>query len=364
LPSSPPPDALGLAEFVPLAAFTTLQLGGPARWLLTLDDAQKLEPALRWARDAGVRVLVLGGGSNVIVPDEGFDGLVILVRTRGVHVDLAAGRARVEVAAGEPWDAFVARTVEERWAGLECLSGIPGTVGAAPIQNIGAYGAELAERLVGVHARARSDGRAVWLAPGDLELGYRASALKRSPDAYVVERVVVDLDVGGAPQLRYAELTRAAAARGLDAPSLHDARALVLELRRGKSMVWSPDDPNRRSVGSFFTNPVVPAALHEEVTRRALALGVVRGADEVPAWPQPDGRMKLSAAWLIERAGISRGLRRGAVGVSSRHTLALVHHGGGTSAALLALAEEVRAAVRATFAVELEREAVWLGPSA
>lgn len=349
-------------ERVPLAGLTTLELGGPARWLLDLDHPDKLTPALSWAHAAGIPVIVLGGGSNVIAPDEGFDGLVVHVRTRGVRAQHTGDRVRLEVAAGESWDGLVAHSVDEGWSGLECLSGIPGTVGAAPIQNIGAYGAELAEHLVGVHARARPGGDVVWLSRAALELGYRTSALKRAPDAYVVERVVLELEVNGRSALRYAELQRAAAARGLDAPTPSEVRALVLALRRAKSMVWSPDDPNHRSVGSFFTNPVVPTALHDEVVRRAQARGLAATAAEVPAWPQPDGRTKLSAAWLIERAGISKGLRRGAVGVSSRHTLALVHHGGGTSAALLALADEVRAAVRSAFGVELEREAVWLGP--
>ncbi len=361
MPLAAPPDALGLARDVPLAALTTLELGGPARWLLDLDHPDKLLPALSWARSVGIRLLVLGGGSNVIAPDEGFDGLVIRVRTRGIQAERAGGRVRVEVAAGESWDGLVAHAVEAGWVGLECLSGIPGTAGAAPIQNIGAYGAELAERLVGVHARARPDGQPVWLSRADLDLGYRTSALKRAPESFFVERVVLELELGAAPLLRYAELQRAVAERGLDAPTPSEVRTVVLGLRRAKSMLWSAADPNRRSVGSFFTNPVVPSSAHEEVVRRAHARGLVSGWAEVPAWPQPDGSVKLSAAWLIERAGISKGLRRGAVGVSSRHTLALVHHGGGTSAALLALADEVRAAVRAAFGVELEREAVWLG---
>jgi UDP-N-acetylmuramate dehydrogenase len=336
-----------IAQDVPLAPLTTLELGGPARWFTEVADEDSLRAALAWADERAITAVVLGGGSNLVVADEGWDGLAIRIVARGVTI---MERARVSAAAGEPWDALVGRTVDAGLAGLECLSGIPGSVGATPIQNVGAYGQEVADTIAGVRVLDRAARSIEWWSPARCEFGYRTSAFKRAPSRYVVLEVEYALREGDPAPPRYAELARALAA----APSLTQVRDAVIGLRRAKSMVIDPADPNRRSVGSFFTNPIVDPS-------RADA--VMRGTDEttMPRWPQADGRIKLAAAWLIERAGITKGMRRGAVGVSTRHSLALVHHGGGTTRELLALAREIRDCVRARFDIELEPEPVLLG---
>lgn len=334
---------------------TTLELGGPARYFVDATDEAAVIDALQWAKAAGVRACVLGGGSNTIVPDEGFDGLVVRVRTEGErHEPLGDGRVRVSVAAGERWDDFVCRSVERGLAGLECLSGIPGSVGATPIQNVGAYGQDVSETIESVRVWDRTRAALREVSARECRFAYRDSAFKdRSSDlnSCVVLEVRFVLREGGAPSVRYAELQRA-----LDAvadPSLTAVRQAVLRARASKSMVWSASDPNRRSAGSFFKNPIVSRAVADAVRARA------NGAS-VPAWDEPDGRVKLAAGWLIERAGFARGERHGSVGISTAHALALVHHGGGSARDLLALAEQIIERVRAQWGVELEREPVVL----
>jgi UDP-N-acetylmuramate dehydrogenase len=353
----PAVSAVSIFDNVPLAPYTTLELGGPARHLARISDDRELREALVWADARALPTFFLGGGSNVVVPDAGFPGLVVHVVPRGLRIDTAAAaEARVEVAAGEPWDDVVAATVEAGLAGLECLSGIPGLAGGTPVQNVGAYGQELAERVVSVRALDRATGAMVELDPAACGFAYRDSVFKREPGRRVVLGVTLRLVPGGRAHVRYPELRDAL---GGPEASVVEARAAVLALRRKKSMVLGDvTDPNRRSVGSFFTNPIVSAAEAAEVVGRALAAGCCAHEREIPRFPQPDGRVKLAAGWLIERAGITRGLRHGAVGVSTAHALALVHHGGGSTAALLALAEHVRAAVAARFGVTLVLEPV------
>jgi UDP-N-acetylmuramate dehydrogenase len=348
---------LTIADDVPLGPLTTLELGGRARHLAEAADEASLAAALAWADARRLPVLVLGGGSNVVIADAGFDGLVVRVAARGRHFAAAAGgEVRVTAQAGEPWDELVADTVARGLAGLECLSGIPGLAGATPIQNVGAYGQEVADTIRAVRAIERGTGRAVEVAPEACGFSYRDSAFKHDPDRHVITAVTFGLRPDASPTLRYRELEaalQAAGARGGGAPTLADVRAAVLALRRGKSMVIDAADPNRRSAGSFFTNPIVTQA---EAARAA----AVAPADEMPRWPAGD-RVKLSAAWLIERAGFGKGLRRGPVGISTRHALALVHHGGGSAADLLALAREIRDGVRARFGVTLVPEPVLVG---
>jgi UDP-N-acetylmuramate dehydrogenase len=361
-----------LLEDVPLAPLTTLELGGRARYLLEArDDATVVEGA-RWATERRLPLLVLGGGSNLIVPDAGFDGLVIKMASRGIDFEadgtspssLSSSLSILRAQAGEPWDALVAETVRRGLAGLECLSGIPGLAGATPIQNVGAYGQEVAETIRSVRALDRRTFEIVELPPDRCAFAYRDSAFKKTPDRWIVLGVTFALRPGGPATVRYDELERALAAGGLAAPSLDDVRRQVLRLRRGKSMVLDPDDPNRRSVGSFFTNPIVDATVADRLVDRLVAEGVARDRAAVPRFAAGPDRVKLSAAWLIERAGITKGLRDGAVGVSSRHALALVHHGGGTTAELLALARRVRDAVAARFGIDLSPEPVIVdGPS-
>jgi UDP-N-acetylmuramate dehydrogenase len=350
---------LAVAENVPLAPLTTLQLGGPARFFAQAPDEGALAEALDFADRRGLPVFVLGGGSNLVVADAGFPGLVVQMTGRGVTFRPDGDRVLCEVAAGEPWDGVVAQAVARGLAGLECLSGIPGSTGATPIQNVGAYGQEVADTVTRVRALDRPSRALVDLSAADCGFSYRDSAFKHAPGRHLVLGVCFALRPGGAPTVRYAELSRALA--GATAPDLAAVRATVLALRRGKSMVIDPGDPNRRSVGSFFTNPIVPAATADQLAARAVELGLIAAPAELPRFPAPAGQVKLAAAWLIERAGFRKGLLRGPVGLSSAHALALVHHGGGQTADLLALAREIREGVQQRFGIWLVPEPVVLG---
>ena len=348
---------LQIVDQAPLASLTTLDLGGPARHLVTVADEASAIEALEWADVRNLPVFVLGGGSNVVVADAGFPGLVIRVALRGVAFEGGGDRVRVRVAAGEPWDDVVDETVRRGLGGLECLSGIPGLAGATPIQNVGAYGQDVAETIVSVTAIDRRTCRVVELPAAACAFGYRDSAFKREPHRWLVLDVTFALRADGVPSVRYPELANALAGRA-DPFTLAGVRDTVLALRRAKSMVIDPADPNRRSVGSFFMNPVVSTADADRLVAQLLAEQVVADAAVVPRFPAGAGQVKLSAAWLIERAGLSRGLRAGPVGISSRHSLALVHHGGGTTTELLAFADRVRDTVERRFGVRLQREPV------
>lgn len=350
--------AIDILENVALAPRTTLELGGPARYYLLARDEKAVTAGVRWAHLRGLPVGILGGGSNLIVSDSGFDGLVIEMALTGIEETSEGERVLVTAAAGEDWDTFVSRTVAAGYAGLECLSGIPGRVGATPIQNVGAYGQEIAETLRSVRVLDREAMQVRTLSAQDCEFAYRDSMFKRAPDRFVVLAVTFALTPGGAPTVRYAELERRLG------PGPHDlstVRETVLALRRAKSMVLDPDDPNRRSAGSFFTNPIVERERAEALARKAVREGLISTPEAMPRWPMDHGTTKLAAGWLIERAGIAKGMRRGQVGVSSRHALALVHHGGGTTAELMELAEQIRAAVHARFGIVLTREPVYWG---
>jgi UDP-N-acetylmuramate dehydrogenase len=352
---------LAMREDVPLRTLTTLELGGPARAMVDVEREGDVREALAWAEASNLPVAVIGSGSNLVVADAGFPGLVLRVGLRGVSVRRGgAGDVIVTAAAGECWDDLVAQAVREGWGGLECLSGIPGTVGATPIQNVGAYGQEVAETVTSVRALDRTTLLVEELGASACRFGYRESTFRRSPDRWIVLAVTYRLAPGAAAAVRYPELTQLLGARHAE-PTLEAARTAVLELRRRKSMVLDADDPNRRSVGSFFVNPVVERQRADEVARRAVAAGVVRSAGELPRFAAGYGREKLSAAWLVERAGFPRGTTRRAVGISSRHSLVLVNHGGASSADLVALAREIRAGVAARFGVLLGPEPVFLG---
>lgn len=338
----------------PLAPHTTLELGGPARAFATARSEADLSELLGWAEAQTLPVLLLGGGSNVVIPDAGFPGLVLRLGARGLAFQPVGALVHVTAQAGELWDDVVAACVARGLAGLECLSGIPGLTGATPIQNVGAYGQDVAGTIVGVRILERGSRRIRDVAPSECAFGYRTSAFKQRLSDVIVQSVTFALSTDAPARPRYPELVAALAER--PAPSLEEIREGVLKLRRSKSMVLDAADPNRRSVGSFFTNPIVPTAFADELARRALADGLVADAAQLPRFPAGPGLVKLAAAWLIERAGIARGLRCGAVGVSSRHSLALVHHGGGTTGELLALAREVRGAVEARFGVRLVPE--------
>jgi UDP-N-acetylmuramate dehydrogenase len=338
-----------------LAPLTTLQIGGPASRMVDLDLEAHVVDAVHDADARGEPMFVLGEGSNVVVADAGFPGLVARMAIRGVDLHRDRGLAFVDVAAGENWDAFVARAVDEGWRGVECLSGIPGLVGATPIQNVGAYGQEVSETIASVRVFDRVTGAFADMDRSACGFGYRASVFKRS-DRWIVTLVRFVFEVGpdSAP-VRYSELARALSVReGERAPS-RLVRDTIVSLRRAKGMVLDPADPDSVSAGSFFVNPVVDGVTLADVEARA--------GEVPPRFAAGEGRYKLAAAWLVERAGFPKGWGDGRVGVSRKHALALVNRGGATARELLAAARTIRDGVRARFGVVLEPEPVLVGCS-
>jgi UDP-N-acetylmuramate dehydrogenase len=354
------PSISGIRHNVSLAPLTTLELGGTAHAYIEIDGVAMAREALRWARRHDLPLAILGSGSNLVVADEGFAGLVLRVGLRGIEFAGNGEVVHVTASAGERWDQLVAATIAENLAGLECLSGIPGWVGATPIQNVGAYGQDVAAVIESVRALDLTSLEERTLAPERCGFGYRTSTFRDFPGRYLVLAVTYNLVRGGRPKIEYRELRRAlGVARA--APSLVEVRDAVLELRRSKSMVLQEGDPNRRSVGSFFVNPVIDAMALAALDERLRASGILKATESVPTFPSETDGFKVPAAWLIEKAGFARGLRRGAVGISSAHALALVHHGGGTSTELVALARDIREGVRRRFDIELQPEPVFLG---
>ncbi len=354
-----------IQEQVELAGRTTFGVGGAARFFVEVASEEDLLAAWQWARYRGMEVFVLGGGSNLLVRDEGFAGLVVKMAVMGVK---ELGGGVVEVGAGEGWDGFVSYCVERGLAGVECLAGIPGSVGGTPVQNVGAYGQEVSETIEGVRALDRVSGEFVELGSGACRFRYRESLFNADePGRYVVVRVRFKLRVGGAPTLKYAELkARFAGGSSVDptqdgetvmtgppedrqgAPSLVEVARVVREIRRGKGMLIVEGDPDCRSAGSFFRNPVVAVEVLERL------------GGEVPHWPAGEGLVKIPAAWLLEQAGFVKGFGDGPVGISSRHTLALVNRGGATYADVEKLEWKIVEKVWEKFGVGLVREPVVL----
>jgi len=343
---------------VKLADFTTVRLGGPARAFVRAETEDELTDAVRKADAAGERVLILGGGSNLVVADEGFDGTVIQVATRGVVRDGAPGE--LTVAAGEEWDGVVARTVAAGLAGLECLSGIPGLTGATPMQNVGAYGQEVSDTITRVRVWDRDAARVLELPAAECGFGYRTSRFRGSP-RYVVLSVTFALAVQArSAPVRYAELAAALGVAPGDQVDAAEARAAVIELRQRKGMVVDPADPDTRSAGSFFLNPVLDATAFAGV--EAAARTRCGAGTRVPRYDAGDGLVKVPAAWLIERSGFTKGYHPGdGARISAKHTLALVNAGAASTAALLALAREIRDGVHAAFGVTLTPEPILVG---
>lgn len=343
---------MNVEHYVPLAPRCTLGVGGAARFFVRAQDEPSLIDALEWADRGGIVVRVLGSGSNVVIADEGLDGLVIRIGLRGRKTrEESESVVELTLAAGEPWDDAVAYAVGRGFAGLECLSGIPGLVGAAPIQNVGAYGQEVAETVCRVRAYDRMSRAITTLSPDDCGFAYRDSIFKSvAPDRYVILDVTFRLKKSAAPTVRYPELVKRLEAEGKTAPTLEDVRRTVMALRASKSMLLDPGDENRRSCGSFFLNPIIAADELPRIERR------VGAQSEMPKFEQPDGQLKLSAAWLIERAGFAKGQRRGPVGLSTRHALAVVCHNGAKSLDVVSFAAEIRDRVRDRFGVTLTAE--------
>ena len=354
-----------ILENIRLAPYTTLQVGGSARYFAEPADEGEILEALRWARARSLPVFVLGGGSNLLVSDEGFRGLVLHMVLGGIDVSDCDGMRIYSVGAGVDWDSFVARTVDDNCAGIECLSGIPGTVGGTPVQNVGAYGEDVSQIITRVYAIDPATLGRIDFDRDACEFRYRESRFNRrstggdqrscNPGRYILTRVDYALRPGGAPKIAYADLKRYFSSElgDTETPTLAQTRAAILAIRRGKGMVVADDDPDSRSSGSFFKNPVVSTADYERIAAGS--------AEPVPNFEARDGMVKLSAGWLIERSGISRGLALGHAAVSGKHILALVNRGGATAADILRLKDLVQRKVRERFDVELHPETVLLG---
>jgi UDP-N-acetylmuramate dehydrogenase len=340
-----------LQEQVPLAAFTTFGIGGPARWFAEVADETALAEGVGFARDRRLPLFILGGGSNLLVADEGFPGVVLHIVMKGIE---QAGDL-FHAAAGEDWDPFVSLAVERGYGGIECLAGIPGTVGGTPVQNVGAYGQEVSGivqlvRVYDLRHLAFSE-----LPASACGFAYRRSIFNTTHrDRFVVTRVSYRLRRNAFPALSYPDLKRHFENR-TEPPSLAEAVSAVRAIRHSKGMLLVEGDPDCRSAGSFFRNPVVPEAHYDQIAASSPA--------PVPRFVAPHGHVKIPAAWLVERAGFQKGYAVGAAGISTRHTLAIVNRGGATANEILTLRDRIVAAVEARFRIRLEQEPVWVAPN-
>ena len=335
-----------------LAPLTTFGIGGPASYFADATTEEDVVAAVIWAREHGVRMFVLGGGSNVLVRDTGFRGLVLKIGVMGVE---ACGDGCFEVGAGEVWDDFVEAMTGLGLAGVECLAGIPGSVGGTPVQNVGAYGQEVAETIESVRAFDVSDGKFVALSKAECRFRYRESLFNMDePGRYIVTRVRFRLRAGGEPNLRYADLQRRLG--GMEGLTLTEVAKVVREIRREKGMLLVEGDADCRSAGSFFKNPIIG-----EEMLGSIAAAARLEASKVPHWPAGDGRVKVPAAWLLEHAGFVKGYADGPAGISTRHTLALTNRGGATCADIERLQERIVGGVKERFGVTLVREPVLVG---
>ena len=350
-----PPD-IEIRETVPLAPLTTLGVGGHARFFVKASSVAEVERAVVFARDRGLELFVLGGGSNLVVSDRGFDGLVVQIAIEGVEESRSGDQVRFDVGAGVGWDDFVAQSVARGCGGVECLSGIPGSVGGTPVQNVGAYGQEVSERIVSVLAYDLMERRVRELTKSECGFAYRSSIFNSSQRRrYVILRVRYELKRGAEAKLSYADLQKHFAGRS-GKPTLAEVRAVVLEIRAAKGMVINPGDPDSRSAGSFFKNPVLAAEEFARLSKTAAERGV-----GVPRYPALSQQSKVSAAWLVENSGFHKGYQKGTVAISSKHALAIVNRGGATAAEVIALRDEIQAKVEQTWGVRLQPEPVFVG---
>jgi UDP-N-acetylmuramate dehydrogenase len=349
-------DSVRFQENIPMAPLTTLGVGGPARYFSEARTAAEVREAVRDAQQRGLALFVLGGGSNLVVSDNGFSGLVLKVEVGGIEERPENDSLILDCGAGVEWDALVAHAVARNCAGIECLSGIPGTVGGTPVQNVGAYGQEVSETIGNVQALDLQSGEIVELCPEACQFAYRTSIFNTvARGRYIILRVSFALRPGGAPTIKYTDLRHVFAKQKITEPSLQQVRDAVREIRRSKAMLIVPGDEDCRSAGSFFKNPVVPASDHH----RLAAVATERGY-ELPSFETGEG-IKIPAAWLVEHSGFQKGYSRGPVAISRRHALAIVNRGGATAADIIALKDEIQAAVREQWNVELKPEPVFVG---
>ncbi len=353
--------ALTIRENVPLAPYTTLDVGGAARFLVEITHEDQIMEALNFAWERGCPLFVLGGGSNILVSDSGFPGLVMQIKLRGLHpLDGDDGEV-FAVAAGEEWDSFVHSCVKQRLAGIECLSGIPGTVGGTPIQNVGAYGEEVSEVILSVRVLDRESQTIRELSNADCKFSYRSSIFNTSDrDRYIVLRVAFALRRNGKPRISHQDLQYCFAAK-TERPTLNEVRDAVLQIRREKAMILQPGDPDSKSAGSFFKNPILNSEAATRVANEAHKRGLLGKSENMPYLLMPGENVKLSAAWLIECAGFRKGYSRGRVGLSGKHTLAIVNQGGATAQDIVNLACEIQSQVQTLFEIELHPEPVFVG---
>jgi len=341
-----------IQQQVPLAPLTTFRVGGPARYFVEARSEEEVRAAVAEARSRGWPLFVLGAGSNLVISDAGWPGLVLKIALSGISEERDGQRVRFDVAAGEDWDSFVAHAVARDCAGIECLSGIPGTVGGTPVQNVGAYGQEVADTIVSLRALDTSSGKICELQNADSGFAYRTSIFNaRERGRYIVLQVTFELIFGGAPRLEYADLKHHFAGRS-NPPTLAETRDAVRAIRLSKAMLIVPGDDDCRSAGSFFKNPVLTRAAFDQLHERSPA---------IPNFPARDGMVKVAAAWLVEQAGFPKGLTRGPVGISRKHALAIVNRGGATAADIINLKNEIQQRLLDTFGVELRPEPVFVG---
>jgi UDP-N-acetylmuramate dehydrogenase len=345
-----------IQENVPLAPLTTLQVGGPTRYFAEVASEDDIRQAVDFARAKGLSLFVLGGGSNLLVADSGWPGLVLKIVTGGITQQVEDGAVLFDAGAGVGWDEFVAQTVASNCAGVECLSGIPGSVGGTPVQNVGAYGQEVSETIQSLRGFDMKQGRTVVLPKEACGFRYRTSIFNTTEcGRYIILRVTYRLAPGGSPSLKYADLQKHFVGAG-NPPSLVQVRAAVRQIRQSKGMLIVPGDPDSRSAGSFFKNPVLSDAQFSELSRQAESKGM-----KIPSYPALDAQHKVSAAWLVEHSGFSKGFTMGAAGISRKHALALINTGGARAADIVRLKEKVQRAVRETWGITLEPEPVFVG---
>jgi len=349
-------SSMEIQENMALAPLTTLRVGGKARYFVRANTVEDVQTAVAFADSKKIPLFVLGGGSNVLISDNGWPGLALQIGISGIDHSHERETIRLIVGAGEEWDALVAFCATRNLAGIECLSGIPGSVGGTPVQNVGAYGQEVSQTIESVSVFDLIEKEITEMAAADCEFSYRSSIFNtHERGRYIILRVTYELRHGGPPSLRYADLQNYFAARN-DAPTLADVRQAILEIRGSKGMLITPGDPDSQSVGSFFKNPMLTTVQFNELSRRAKDRNL-----QVPNYPALSEQKKISAAWLVENSGFAKGYVKGHAGISSKHALALINRGGASADEIIALKDEIQERVEQAWGIRLEPEPVLVG---
>jgi len=345
-----------IQENIPLAPYTTFKVGGPARYFAEALSEQNIQTALEFCGSRNIALFVLGGGSNLVISDRGWPGLVLKVSIPGIHSEPANGRMLFHVGAGEDWDPFVAQTVAAECAGIECLSGIPGTTGGTPVQNVGAYGQEVAETITNARVLEIATGKISEFSNTECGFAYRTSIFNSTHrERYIVLKVTFALVPQGKPRIEYADLKKHFASIS-STPTLAETRKAVRAIRHSKAMLITPEDEDCRSAGSFFKNPILTTDEYEALNKIVHSM-----KKQIPTYPAGEGRVKVAAAWLVENAGFHKGYSLGPVAISRKHSLAIVNRGNAKAADIIALRNQVQQGVKKAFGVELHPEPVFVG---